>query len=190
MTSSKTAAIIGPTRMSLMEEKAGLSPGAMERAAREMGAFLAEESLGMVCVPVTGVPLTALTAYKAAGGSHSLALWPELTDAVKEKAEATRGNPELADRIRDDLIWKEAPFELARESDCLIAIGLSCGTMLEIIATKFIQRRPVLVLRPLMSGIPEEIAADLDLRYSDSISMLQREVKAFFGHPAGCSGGP
>ena len=42
----------------------------------------------------------------------------------------------MADWIRDDLTWGEEPVELARVSDYLVAIGLSCGTLVELASTK------------------------------------------------------
>jgi hypothetical protein len=172
----KWVGIVGPTKVSLMEAKVRLSEGALVSAARELGAFLAEHGFGMVCVPVKGVPLGALEAYSQAGGRHSLALWPKLTGLVEQRAETNRGNPHLADRIRDDLTWKEAPFELAKSSDCLVSIGLSCGTMLEMIATKWLGARPIFAIRSLMTGVPDEIAVELDLRLSDSVVSLKSMV--------------
>ena len=110
---------------------------------------------------------------------------------MAETSEAqSRGHPELAHRIRDDLTWGEEPFELARISDCLVAIGLSCGTMIEMVATKWIQNTPVLAVRSLMTGIPAEIAAELDLRFCDDVDTLKdilREtlqvLRQTAGHP-------
>ena len=181
MTQPKCVGIVGPTNVPLMEEKAGLSPGTLERAAREIGAFLAGRSLGMVCVPVKGVPLWALEAYKQSGGENSLALWPGLTDQFDPDTQTTPGNPKLADEMREDLTWGEEPFELAKISDCLISIGLSCGTMVEMIATKWMKGRPVLTVAPLMTGIPDEIAAELDIRYSDSVASLKQDILNLLG---------
>lgn len=176
MTQPKRVGIVGPTNVPLMEEKAGLLPGTLEQAAREIGAFLARQSLGMVCVPVKGVPLWALEAYKMASGANSLALWPGLTDQFDPDTQTTPGNPGLADEMRGDLTWGEEPFELAKISDCLVSIGLSCGTMVEMIATKWIKGRPIFTVRPLITGIPDEIAVELDIRYSDSVESLEQNI--------------
>ena len=165
--------IIGPTNAALMEEKAGLSSGTLEAAAAEIGGFLAEQSLGMVCVPLKGVPLWVLESYKRAGGKDSLALWPRPSNLAETSQAQTLGSPELADRVRDDLTWGEEPFELARISDCLVVLGLSCGTMIEMVATKWIKNTPVLAVRSLMTGIPAEIAAELDLRFCDTVDSLK-----------------
>jgi hypothetical protein len=176
MAHPRRVGIVGPTNTSLIEETAGLSTGALERAAREIGAFLAEQSLPMVCVPVKGVPLWALEAYQQAGGEDSMALWPGLGDQFEAGTQTTPGKPELAGQMRNDLTWSEEPFELAKICRCMVAIGLSCGTMVEIIATKWMKRRPVLCLSNLMTAVPAEIAAELNIRYCDSIARLKQDL--------------
>lgn len=176
MSHPKWVGVVGPTNTALIEETAGLSTGTLEKAAREIGAFLAQQSLPMACVPVKGVPLWALEAYHQAGGEDSLALWPGLGDQFEEGTPTTPGKPELAGQMRDDLTWAQEPFELAKICRCLIAIGLSCGTMVEIIATKWMKRRPVLCLSRLITGIPEEIAAELNVRHCDSVALMKQEL--------------
>jgi hypothetical protein len=48
--------------------------------------------------------------------------------------------------------------------------------MAEIIATKWMKRRPILCLSHLMTGIPDEIAAELNIRYSDSVAFLKQDL--------------
>jgi hypothetical protein len=170
---SQRIGIIGPTNAALMEEKAGLPSGTLKAAAYEIGAFLADQSLCMVCVPVKGIPLWALESYKRAGGKDALALWPRPSSVAETSQAQSQGRPELAHRVRDDLTWGEEPFELARISDCLVVLGLSCGTMIEMVATKWIKNTPVLAVRSLMTGIPAEIATELDLRCCDSVDTLK-----------------
>lgn len=181
MTHTGHVGIVGPTSVELIERQVGLSTGTLERAATEIGAFLAEQSLGMVCVPVKGVPLWALEAYKRAGGMNSFALWPSFSEQPESSKQTSRGNPELADRMRDDLTWGEEPFELAKASDCLVAIGLSCGTMIEVAVTKWIKQKPVFVVTSLITQIPAEFACELDLRYCDDIDSLKRGVVDLLG---------
>ena len=173
---SQCVGIIGPTNVALMEQMAGLPSGTLKAAADEIGVFLAEQSLGMVCVPVKGVPLWALEGYKRAGGKDSLALWPRSPDMAESSTAQTQGKPELADRMRDDLTWGEEPFELARISDCLVVLGLSCGTMIEMVATKWIKNTPLLAVSSLMTGIPAEITAELDLKFCDGVDTLKEMI--------------
>lgn len=170
---SQRVGIIGPTNPALMEEMAGLLSGTLEAAAGEVGGFLAGQSLAMVCVPLKGVPLWALEGYLGAGGKDALALWPKPSSVAETSQAQSLGRPELAHRVKDDLTWGEEPFELARISDCLVAIGLSCGTLVEMVATKWVKNTPVLVVRSLMTGIPAEIAAELDLRFCDGVDGLK-----------------
>lgn len=176
MNQPKRVGIVGPTNVPLIEEKVGLSPGTLEKVAREVGAFLADQSLGMACVPVKGVPLWALEAYKQTGGMDSMALWPRLSDQSENSTGTTRGNPGLADQMKDDLTWGDEPFQLAKSCQCLVVIGLSCGTMVEMAATKWVKETPALVVGSLVTGIPVEIGCELDIRYCDNIASLKQEI--------------
>jgi len=169
----KRIGVIGPTNATLIENKVGLSDGTLEKAARGIGTFLAKNSFALACVPARGVGLWALESYKNARGTDSLALTPTFSGQTKDSLGETHRNALMADRVRDDLTWGEEPFELARISDCLVAIGLSCGTMIEMVATKWIKNTPVLAVRSLMTGIPAEIAAELDLRFFDTVGALK-----------------
>lgn len=176
VTHTKRVGIVGPTNVALIEEKAGLPAGILERAAREIGAFLAAQSLGMACVPVEGVPLWALEGYKETQGTYSLAFWPRMSNEPEGSTDTSRGNPGLADQVRDDLTWGDEPFELAKASDCLAVIGLSCGTMVEMVATKWIKQTPVLVVTSLITQIPVEVACELNLNYCDDIASLKQSI--------------
>ena len=176
MTHPKRVGVVGPTNVRFIEKKIGLVAGTLETAAREIGTFLAEQSLGMVCVPVKGVPLAVLEGYKQAGGMDSLALWPRFSEQPEAPADSTRGNPGLADRVRQDLTWGDEPFVLAGIADCLVLIGLSCGTMVEAAATKWVGQTPVLAVASLMTRIPVEIACELDLRTCKDLESLKRNI--------------
>jgi hypothetical protein len=45
----------------------------------------------------------------------------------------------------------------------LLCIGLSCGTISEIAWTKWVGNTPVVIIEPLVSGIPPEIGAETNL---------------------------
>lgn len=78
--------------------------------------------------------------------------------------------------MRDDLTWGDEPFELAKASDCLAVIGLSCGTMVEMVAKKWIKQTPVLVVTSLMTQIPVEVACELNLHYCEDIASLKQSI--------------
>ena len=169
----KRIGVIGPTNATLIENKVGLSDRTLEGATREISTFLAKNSFALACVPARGVGLWALESYKNARGTDSLALTPTFSGQTKDSLDETHRNALMADRVRDDLTWGEEPFELARISDCLVVLGLSCGTMIEMVATKWIKNTPVLAVRSLMTGIPAEIAVELDLRICDTVDSLK-----------------
>jgi hypothetical protein len=49
--------------------------------------------------------------------------------------------------------------------------------MIEMVATKWIKNTPVLAVRSLMTSIPAEIAAELDLRFCDDVDSLKDIIR-------------
>jgi hypothetical protein len=169
----KRIGVIGPTNATLIENKVGLSDGTLEGATREIGTFLAKNSFALACVPARGVGLWALESYKNARGTDSLALTPTFSGQTKDSLDETHRNALMADRVRDDLTWGEEPFELARACDFLVVIGLSCGTLIEIIATKWIKGPAILAVSSFISQIPIEVLSELDIRFCENIQALK-----------------
>lgn len=54
----------------------------------------------------------------------------------------------------DDLTWPEQFPRICQLAEIMLCIGLSCGTMGEIVWTKWVGGPPVVVIEPLISGIP------------------------------------
>jgi hypothetical protein len=137
-----------------------------------MGVFLANNSMGLVSVPHRGVGLWVLESYWKSGGDNSLALSPTGADTLDDATSQTGSHVFMANRVRRDLSWEEAPAELVRESDCLVCIGLSCGTIIELASTKWIRRR-VLVVEPFITGLPIEVTSELDVRLCTSMDQME-----------------
>lgn len=136
MSQMKRIGVIGPTNAALIESRVGLADRTLEKAAREIGTFLAKNSFALACVPARGIGLWVLESYKEANGPDSLALTPIGAEQPEDSREKMCRHASMADWIRDDLTWGEEPVELARVSDYLVAIGLSCGTLVELASTK------------------------------------------------------
>jgi len=79
----------------------------------------------------------------------------------------------LAHRIRNDLTWGEEPFELAKACDCLAALGLSCGTLIEMIATKWLKKPPVFAVASFMSQILVEVFSEIEVSIFDKLEELE-----------------
>ena len=173
MSQKKRIGVIGPTNATLIENKVGLADGTLEGATREIGTFLAKNSFALACVPARGVGLWVLESYKEAGGPDSLAMTPYAAEQSKEYSEKVRRQVSIAHRVRDDLTWGEEPMELARACDSLVALGLSCGTLIEMAATKWVNKPPIFVISSLISQIPIEVLSELDIRFCENIQALK-----------------
>lgn len=177
--------VIGPTDVALIESVVPLPAGTLKRTACRFGAFLAENCLDLVCVPDRGVAFWALESYRKAGGTRAVALSPVGADALDDPRDETPKHIHLAHSVRRDMSWDEAPAELVRECDCFVCLGLSCGTLVEVAWTKWIKQFPVFVLRPCVSGIPIEVASEIDMRYSKTLDDIEDAVQQFFfGEPS------
>jgi hypothetical protein len=166
--------VIGPTNVELIESLVPLAPGTLEGAARRMGAFLAKNAMVLVSVPDRGVGLWVLEAYWKSGGNKSLALSPSGTDTLDDCKDLTPHHVSLANQVRTDLSWDEAPAQLVRESDCFVCIGLSCGTIIELACTKWIRRFPVLVVDSFITGLPIEVTSELDVRFCRNMGEAEK----------------
>jgi len=165
--------VIGPTNVQLIESVVPLVPGTLETAARRTGAFLAKNSMGLVSVPDRGVGLWVLEGYRSSGGDNSLALSPTGSDTLDNCMDLTRRHVSMANQLRTDLSWEEAPAQMVRESDCFVCIGLSCGTIIELASTKWMGRFPVLVVDSFITGLPIEVTSELDVRLCRNIDQTE-----------------
>lgn len=165
--------VIGPTNTELIESVVPLESGTLQSAAHRIGVFLANSSMGLVSVPARGIGLWVLESYWKSGGDNSLALSPNGAGALDNSTTPRPDHVSMANRVRTDLSWEEAPAELVRESDCLVCIGLSCGTIIELAWTKWIRRR-VFAVEPLMTGLPFEVSSEIDLRRCTDIGETEQ----------------
>ncbi len=71
--------------------------------------------------------------------------------------------------------WRNQPEKLNEETDVLLCIGYAAGVLAEIAYTKWFKKKPVYIIKELVSGkLPMEIK--LDLRYV-SIEDIDKELK-------------
>lgn len=168
-----TVGVIGPTDVAAIENAVPLARGTLEAAAHRLGTFLADQAFSMACIPDRGVGLWVLESYWHNDGLASLALSPSGAEQLDDSADETPRNSWMATRVRTDLTWENAPAQLVRECDAFACIGLSCGTITEIAWTKWISRFPIFVVKSFVSGIPVEVAAELDLRWCADLADME-----------------
>lgn len=72
-------------------------------------------------------------------------------------------NTELGESINCGT-WRNQPEKLNEETDVLVCLGYSAGGLIEMDYTKWFKKKPVYIIKELISGeLPKEIK--LDLRY-------------------------
>lgn len=74
--------------------------------------------------------------------------------------------------------WRNQPEKLNEETDLLLCVGYAVGVLAEIAYTKWFKKKPVYIVKSLVSGkLPIEVERSLDLRYI-SVSDLGKKLKA------------
>ena len=62
--------------------------------------------------------------------------------------------------------WRNQPEKLNEETDVLVCLGYSTGGMIEIGYSKWFKKKPVYIIKELISGeLPKDVFRDLDIRY-------------------------
>ena len=162
--------VIGPSDINVTSAAAGLDPAACEVAARAAGEELARRGYAAVVVPDRGVGLLTAEAYRAAGGHRLIGILPCGGTSAQAATTNCDAHRHLCHQAVDDLSWTEQHERICQLSDVLLCIGLSCGTISEIAWTKWVGNTPVVVLTPLVSGIPPELEAETDLHWVEHLN--------------------
>jgi predicted Rossmann-fold nucleotide-binding protein len=166
--------IIGPTDIHITSKAAGLDPAVCEALARAAGENLARHGHTLVLVPDRGVALLAAETYRAAGGPRLIGILPHGGTSSQTKASRCDDHRGLCHETIEDLYWTEQHERICQQSDVLLCIGLSCGTLSEIAWTKWVGNTPVVVVRSLVSGIPPEMMAETDLYWVENLEDFNR----------------
>jgi len=158
-------AVVGPTNIAAVAASANRDPEEYVRVARQAGAQLAARGYELLVVPDRGVAVCAAEAYREAHGPRLIGLFPRggngVVDASIIRLDEHR---HLCDEAIDSLTWAEQHPTLCALADILLVIGLSCGTMGELVWTKW-TRTPAVVIQPLISGLPPEVLAEAHIHF-------------------------
>lgn len=160
-------AVIGPTNLPKIAAASGIPLACYERLAASVGTLLGRLQLELVVVPDRGIAILALEAYRAAGGRKVIGLVPEGGESDPVATDNCLAHMSQCDELLTGFTWPEQHAVLCRVSQALVCVGLSCGTMAEIVWTKWIPGRQVFVLRPTVTGLPPEILAEARVRLVD-----------------------
>jgi hypothetical protein len=169
--------VIGPTDIDTTSTAAGLDPAVCKQVATEAGELLAGKGFEVVVVPDRGVGLLAAEAYRGASGRRLVGIIPHGGTGGQQATSCCDEHRHLCHEIVEDLAWTEQHERICQLSDVLLCIGLSCGTMSEIAWTKWVGDTPVVIIEPLVSGIPPEIASETDLLLAQSVDEFYQIVE-------------
>jgi predicted Rossmann-fold nucleotide-binding protein len=182
--------IIGPTDIDVTSSAAGLDAAVCKQTALAAGAGLAQRGDTVVLVPDRGVALLAAQAYRAAGGPHLIGIIPHGGTSAQAATTCCENHRDLCHETVEDLSWNAQHERICQLADVLVCIGMSCGTIAEIAWTKWVGNTPVIVIRPLVSGIAPEVEAETDLRWVEDLNSVYELLDALadparVGQPAG-----
>ncbi len=164
--------IIGPTDIDVTSRAAGLDPAVCKQTAEAAGAGLAQRGDTVVLVPDRGVALLAAQSYRVAGGPHLIGIIPHGGTSAQAATTCCENHRNLCHETVEDLSWTAQHERICKLADVLVCIGMSCGTMAEIAWTKWVGNTPVIVIRPLLSGIPPEVEAETDVRWVEDLDSV------------------
>ena len=157
-------AIIGPTDVPKVALAASLEAEAYRRCVTEAAIGLARRGHELVVVPDRDIGLWAAEIYRQAGGPKVIGLIPSGGTGIQEETNECQKHRHLCDAVIDDLTWPEQFPRICQLAEIMLCVGLSCGTIGEIVWTKWVGGPPVVVIEPLISAIPPEIRAEADIR--------------------------
>jgi predicted Rossmann-fold nucleotide-binding protein len=155
--------LIGPTNLVRISAASGIPLKVYQDAATEAGKRIAEAGAAIALVPDRGVALHGLSGYRAAGGRWVIGLLPE---GGPSDAEATANCVENASDCHEIIrgfTWHHQHANICLLSDLFVCVGLSCGTLAEIVWTKWTKRPRVLAIKDTFTAIPVEILAETDV---------------------------
>jgi hypothetical protein len=161
--------IIGPTDIDVTSVAAGLDAAACKCTAVAAGEGLARRGDTVVLVPDRGVALLAAQAYRAAGGPYLIGIIPHGGTSAQALTTCCESHRDLCHETVEDLAWNAQHERICQLADVLVCIGMSCGTIAEVAWTKWVGDTPVIVIRPLVSGIAPEVEAETDVRWVEDL---------------------
>jgi predicted Rossmann-fold nucleotide-binding protein len=170
--------IIGPTDIDTTSRAAGLDPAVCKRMAVRAGEGLAQRGDSVVLVPDRGVAVLAAQAYRAAGGPHLIGIIPHGGTSAQAATTCCENHRALCHETVEDLNWNAQHERICQLADVLLCIGMSCGTIAEIAWTKWVGDTPVVVIRPLVSGIAPEVEAETDVRWVEDLEQAYESLNA------------
>lgn len=158
--------IIGPTNVTRFCEQINIDPVTYMAKITDLANLIAEKGHEIIIVPhKDSVSEFFALEYKKADGNNAIGMIP--MDDIEHGIDML--DQECCDEIINCVSWRNQPETLAIESDMLISLGFSAGTMTEIYATKYYpkdKKIKVIIIEDFITlNLPIESIIDLNLNY-------------------------
>ncbi|MET0867357.1 MAG: hypothetical protein ABWY35_04600 [Pseudorhodoplanes sp.] len=176
--------LIGPTNLARVSAASGIPQKIYEDTAVEAGRYIAEAGAAIALVPDRGIALHGLRGYRDAGGQWVIGLLPEGGPSDAEATSNCAGNAADCHEILRGFTWHHQHANLCLLCDLFVCVGLSCGTMAEIVWTKWTKQPRVIAVGGTFTTIPPEILAETDVatvRLRDLKATIAHEIAAITG---------
>lgn len=168
--------LIGPTKIEKYLDATGFAKEDYNHFMHELGSALSKTNHELIIVPEpTAASSKVATIYRDYHGKKVIGSLP-IDDSEF-------GHEWLDESLVDEIIscgtWRNQPESLCEESDILLMIGLSPGTMVELCYAKWFSVKKIIIFNNWISApIHKEVAKDLPIVYIDSIEELNEELRS------------
>lgn len=157
-------AVVGPTNILKAETTGPISEGLLIAASNTVGETLAAAGKQLLCIPDEGVGRAVFMAYAERRPAHlPHVLVPDDDPTLGSRSHAewlnSLGAPASIDR---NVTWQNQARVLVERADAVVALGLSVGSVQEILWTKWIPR-PVFMSLDTSNRLPVELRRDLTI---------------------------
>lgn len=177
----RNVAVVGPATIAAAAKSLNLDVAIYERAAQHVGAWLAESGRRLVCVPDRGVARHAFDAYSQKNPAETpLILKPDHDNRFSAKNKSDWPDTlKFPYDVVEGITWEQQPSELAKHADAYIAVGLSVGSLIELLWTRW-TKQPVFVSRDVCSPLPPELLSELQIFELPDVSALILAFEEYF----------
>lgn len=151
--------LIGPSRF----EKVGVKKEKIDKILEFIGENIAKSEHEVVITPSPGLPYETAKYYKEHGGKNIIGIAP--LDDREFGIRHIREQMKILDKRINGGTWYSCPMRLIQNSDLLICLGLSAGTLIEIsmikYAIKFKKSNIKLLVIKNLAKLPEVLEQEL-----------------------------
>ncbi len=166
--------IIGPTQVGRFLDINKFAEHNYSHFIHQLAEFLAKTDDELLVVPEpTAAPVNLGLIYRDLGGKKVVGLMPDHDEEL--------GYNWLDTKLVDETIscgtWRNQPEAFCENSDVLLMIGLSPGTMAELCYAKWFKVKKIIIFKKWISAlIHPEVTSGLNVVYIESIEELEKEL--------------